>query len=214
MRGTGRRLFRQHAGHQLTGGVEIERAFDTDEVIIGGAEREPAAPDDAAAFRFDHPAQRGGVQGDWRHDLHRVGRPRRRGDRTARRLGDQIPRRRDDGDDDRRRPVARQSADAVFVENGPVPPVERLPGILHGAGQRHGLDLVQPVARTGGNECGKLEIRKPIVEGVADDSCETGLIQSFAIGFRPDHRRGSGRFRVRERGPVPRLRFKGRPGGN
>ena len=159
MGGTGGRLFRQYARYELTGGVEIEGAFDTDKMIVGRTEGEPATPDEATALGFDHPAQRGGVKRDGRHHLHGVGGSGRRCDRTARRLGDQMPRRRDDRDDDGCRPVARQSADAMLIEDSVLPPVERLPCFLHGAGQRHGFGLVQPVAGAGGHEGGKVEIR-------------------------------------------------------
>ena len=207
-----RRLFRQHAGHQLPGGIEIERAFDADEVIVGRAERKPAAPDDAAALGLDHPAQGRGVQRDGRHDLHRVGRPRRRGDRAAGCLGDQIPRCGDDGDDKRRRAVAGQAADAMLVQNGAPAPVQRLPRILHGAGQRHGFGQVQPVARAGGDEGGQVDIRQPVVQRIAHDGREAGLIQPVAVSLRPDAGRRYRRFGMRERAPVPGPRTKRRPG--
>ena len=53
MRGASGDFLRNHRGHQLTFAVEIQRALHPDHDVVGGAETDRTAPDDAAALAFD-----------------------------------------------------------------------------------------------------------------------------------------------------------------
>ena len=140
-------LLGQDTRHELTVAIEIERAFDPYQQVVGRAEVELAAPCKASSFGFDYPAQVRDLQRDRGHHLHGIGGPGRRSDRPARGLGDAEARSRYDGDHDRRSAIARKAANAVLVEDQPLAPVEGLPRILHCTGQGNCLIDVQPISR-------------------------------------------------------------------
>ncbi len=100
-------FFGQDRGDELTFGVDIKRALDADEHVIGWREAHGAAPGDAAAFGLDDAAHGGNIEIDGRQGLHCVGRARRRGDRARRGLGHEEPQARDDSDHDWRGAIAR-----------------------------------------------------------------------------------------------------------
>ena len=80
MAGAGGDLLRQHRGDQLALAVEVERALDRDQNVVGRAQAHRAAPDDAAAFLLHHAPHGGEIERDRRQRLHGVGGAGRRGD--------------------------------------------------------------------------------------------------------------------------------------
>ena len=123
--------------------VEVERALDPDQNVVGRAQADRAAPHDAAAFALDHAPDRRGIEIDRRQRLHGVGGAGRRGDRARRRLRHHEAERGDDRDDDRRGAVAGQAADAVLVDHGAGGPLQAIAGLDHRTGERQHLLVVR-----------------------------------------------------------------------
>ena len=132
---TGRDFLGQHRGDHLPDGIDIEHSFNADDHIVGRAEIDGAAPGDAAAFALDHLADGGNVEVDRCKHLHRVRRAGRRGDRPRRCLGHDQALRGHDRDDDRRGAIARQSTDAMLVDDDLFGPLQSLADIDHRPGQ-------------------------------------------------------------------------------
>ena len=90
---------------------------------------------------------------------------------------------RDDRDDDRGGPVARQAADAVLVHDGRCAPIQALSHGDHGAGESNDLGAVKSARRAGGNERGQLDIGIASGHNIAHDFSEFGVVEPPAVNF-------------------------------
>ena len=93
--------------------------------------------------------------------------PAGEGDRPRGGLGDDEAGRRDDGDEHRRRAVAGQAPDAVLVDDGRGRPGQAAARIQHGAGERHGLAVGEPLSGASGQERRRLDRRIAALADVA-----------------------------------------------
>ncbi|EWS57058.1 hypothetical protein X551_00192 [Methylibium sp. T29] len=164
--------------------VEIERALDADQDVVGRAQPHRAAPDDAGAGALHRASHGGDVEIDRGEHLHRVGGAGRGCDRARRCLGHRQPAGGDDRHDEQRRAVAGQAADAMLVDDQVAAPVEAFAHVDHRPCQRYGLVEVEVVAGTGGDEGRQVQVRVAACGDVADHGAECAIVESVAIHLR------------------------------
>ena len=191
-------LLGQDTGGKLAITVKIQRPFNADHYVIGRAEVQPAAPDNATALRLDHPAHCSQIQRHRGHHLHDICSPRGGCDSPAGRFRDDVSGCGSNRHHDRCGPVAGQPADAMLVQNQILTPAQAFACRLHGPCQSDGFLNIQPVAGTGGHKGGKVQVREPAGQRIADDGAELSLHKAFTVNLGPNERRSCGRFRVRQ----------------
>ena len=186
VRRAGGDLLGQDRRDQLALRVDPQRPLDRDQHVVGGREPGGPAPRDAAAVPANDPAQVGHLQLDVGEHFHRVRRARRRRDRAAGGLRNQHAVRGDDRDDQQRRAVAGDAADAVLVRDQRLLPVEALAGRDHGPRQVQDLVAVELVLHRGDDERGDLGLRVVVGGDVGDDAGHRVLVEALAGDLPPD----------------------------
>ena len=94
VRGAGGCLLREHRGDELGRTVEIERALDANQHIVGRTQPRAPTPDEAAPFPFHNAPHGREIEVHRRQRFHRIGGTGGRSDRAGRGLGYEETRRR------------------------------------------------------------------------------------------------------------------------
>ncbi|MNL05983.1 hypothetical protein D3C87_1266020 [compost metagenome] len=165
--------------------IQFQRAGYLDQYVVGGAERQSAAPNEGGAgcrhdFAYAAGAQR--HRGEYLHHVRRAG---GRGNRAGGRLRNHQAGRGGNGDHDRGCPVAGQAAYAVLVGDDRPVPTQRLAGFHHGPGQIDRLAQIHLAVDAGSEERGDMHVGVAASRNVMHDRAELGTIQVVAIGLCP-----------------------------
>ena len=191
-------LLRHDRGDHLLARIEAERPLDRNENVVGRRQIHMPAPDQAAVTRRDDLLHLVDPEVDPRQHLHGVRGAGRGGDRARRGLGNRQSVRRHDRHHDHRRAIARNSADAMLVDDDRPVPFELRSRLSHRVGQGEKL-VARHEARGTDQERGDLHVGIAIMREVIDDGADFRGAQRAALDLGAHRIEAVGRSGRRDR---------------